>query len=318
MPRRLLFSLKITSRSLASLSPSQTKTPQPHSSPGIFPFAVDAPDGSCEADMVEEQRVVNDFVEVEAEHSFCRHLEQDHVDFYGSSEGPLHLNHPPESITKNKKRERIVSPHHLLSITEEDLKRTEQENFLKVACGQEDLHFSDTEDLSSSSDPARFVAVDGPDGTSDDTLKDDLAEIEHWIEDAALKEDRSFVQKIHAQQTDAARIYAVEAPDGTSDDVQANEYEAAQDIIEHEAHLHDPAFVAVLHHEQQQIQRIFAIDGPDGTSDDFLQNEVHQIEDIIDHAAKHEDKDEVLRVHEEVKDLKETMSKNFPGPFDVP
>jgi len=76
--------------------------------------------------------------------------------------------------------------------------------------------------------------------------------------------------------------------------------------------------VAVLHHEQQQIQRIFAIDGPDGTSDDFLQNEVHQIEDIIDHAAKHEDKDEVLRVHEEVKDLKETMSKNFPGPFDVP
>eukprot|EP00977_Amphora_coffeiformis_P010064 scaffold2353_cov167-Amphora_coffeaeformis.AAC.55 len=316
VPQRLLYSLKTTSRCLASIPSSQTTSPPP-STRGIFPFAVDAPDGSCEADSAEEQRIVNDFVEVEAEHAFCKRLEEDHVDFYGPLDGPLHLTHPPESMEKMK-RGKLVSPQHLLAITEEDLTRIKRENFLKVGCGQEDLHFCSTEDSSASNDPAKFVAVDGPDGTADDTLKEDLEEINHLIEEAALKEDRDFVERLHAQQADAARIYAVEAPDGTPDDAQAKEYEAAQDIVEREAHLHDPAFVAVLHYEQQQIERIYAVDSPDGMSDDLLLEELHQIEDIIDHAAEYEDKDEVRRVHQEVKDLKETMSKNLPDPFDKP
>lgn len=314
--QRVLFPLKPTHcRCMATLPPTSRVSNPPIN---IFPFAVDAADGTCEAvDAAEEQRVVNNFVEKEAEHAFCRHMEEDHVDFYGPSDGPLHATHPQEVLIK-KKTHGKVSPQHLLAITPEDVVRTERENFMKVAVHLEDLQFC-SQEVPSSSNPARFVAVDGPDGTPDDILQDDLAEVDHLIDEAAELEDAIFVKELHAKQEEAARIYAVESPDGTSDAARADEYEAVEDIVEYEAHMRDPAFVAVLHHEQQQIARIFAVESPDGTSDDAVEEDIHQIEEIIDHAAQYEDKEEVLQVHQEVEELKKTMSNSFPkGPFDLP
>ena len=104
VPRFLVKGTRNNLRSLAGLTspppPTQPNNPPP---PPPFPsYAVEAPDGTCEqVDAAEEQRVVNDFVEVEAEHAFTRHLEQDHVDFYGPATGPLQATHPPV-LSRNK------------------------------------------------------------------------------------------------------------------------------------------------------------------------------------------------------------------------
>lgn len=317
VPRFLVKGTNNNLRSLAGMTSPPSPTQPNNPPPAPFPYAVDAPDGTCEqVDAAEEQRVVNDFVEVEADHAFTRHLEEDHVDFFGPATGPLQATHPP--VLSRNKRQDEVSPQHLLAVTPEDVARMEKEQFLKVAVCLEDLHFTPHED-EHKNDPAHFRAVDAPDGTTDDTVQKDLDEVEHWITDAAEHEDKEFVEKLHAEQADAARIFAVETPDGTPDEAVKQDLAEVEHWIKEAAEHEDKEFVQRLHAQQEQAARVFAVDSPDGTPDDAIEEDMHCIEEIIDYAAEHEDEEEILRVHKENEEIKETLSQNFPkGPFNLP
>lgn len=241
---------KISHRCLASLPSQQTPTDIP--GPILHPFAVDASDGTCEElDAVEAQRVVDDFVQVEADHSFLRHLEEDHVDFYGLSDGPLNALHPPV-LSRNKRSDKV---QHLLAVTPEDLARSEREQYMKVAVCLEDLQGFGPDTMKSVlDDPCHYAAVDGPDGTPDDIVRHDMEEVEHWIEDAAIREDKNFVDQLHAQQADAARFYAIDSPDGTPDAAIKDEMHYIEEIIEYAAEHEDKEEVLRMHKENEEIK----------------------------------------------------------------
>ena len=304
-------------RTLSTLPPHQGSSTS--SSPPPPLFAVEAPDGTCpEVDALEDQRVVNDLVAEEANHRLEQHLLEDHVDFYGPAQGPLHALHPPDLRPPTV----VVDAQHLLAVSETDIQRTERDNYAKVATRLEDLHFGpyDTHATSPLEDPAHYAAVESPDGTPDDVVQHDLEEVEHLIDEAAATEDKAFVAKLHQQQAEAAQTFAVEAPDGTSDAMRDEDLHTVDAIIDTEARLHDPTVQAATQRrvQREMAQKIYAVDAPDGTSDAMDSEDQHAVEDWIAHAASHEDKDEIRRIHNETQDLLDTLGQISPkNPFDV-
>jgi hypothetical protein len=81
-------------------------------------------------------------------------------------------------------------------------------------------------------DARYFYGVDAPDGESDWHVHEEMQEINHIIEDAAVLEDKDEVMRRHEMKAEAARIFAVDAPDGDPDGHVQEEVHEVQHIID--------------------------------------------------------------------------------------
>jgi hypothetical protein len=99
---------------------------------------------------------------------------------------------------------------------------------------------------------SKVFAVDAPDGTSDARIKEEMAEIQHIIDDAAVHEDAA---DIVLQRTLNARVFAVDAPDGIADGGVKEEMAEVQHMIEDAANLEDPRSIRYQHDAQRAIHK---------------------------------------------------------------
>lgn len=106
--------------------------------------------------------------------------------------------------------------------------------------------------------------METPDGTPDEAVKQDLAEVEHWIKEAAEHEDKEFVQRLHAQQEQAARVFAVDSPDGTPDDAIEEDMHCIEEIIDYAAEHEDEEEILRVHKENEEIKETLSQNFPKG------------------------------------------------------
>ena len=92
----------------------------------------------------------------------------------------------------------------------------------------------------------RTIAVDAPDGTSDDFVAHEMEEIAHIIDDAAIHEDQEPILKQRAADEANRKVFGVDAPDGTSDAIMAEDMIVVKEIIEGSA-LHKNKNEAMRH-----------------------------------------------------------------------
>jgi hypothetical protein len=133
---------------------------------------------------------------------------------------------------------------------------------------------------------ARFYGVDAPDGESDWHVQEEMQEINHIIDDAAVLEDKDEVMRRHKMEAETASIFAVDAPDGESDGYVnkhlEEEMQEIKNIIDFAAVTEDKDAVMQRH---KMKEGIYAVDAPDGDSDGHVQEELHEIQRIIDSAS---------------------------------
>lgn len=99
---------------------------------------------------------------------------------------------------------------------------------------------------------AKVFAVDAPDGTADGRIQEEMLEIQHIIEDAAVHEDAA---DIMLQRTLNAKVFAVDAPDGEADGGIQEELAEVKNMIEDAAVLEDPRSVRYQHDAQRAIRK---------------------------------------------------------------
>jgi hypothetical protein len=252
------FSTVVPPQHSTTLSPPSHNSNHPSSSslppPSLLStYAVEAPDGTNqELESRLEQDIVNEYVEVEAEHSFCQHCLENHIDFVGPVGGPVKALHPMD--LRKPVMASPVDANHLLAVTPEDIARAELEEYERVAVCLEDLHFGPyPSNMRTNENPDQYAGVESPDGTPDYICKDDLAEVDHLIEEAAKTEDKAFVKELHAQQEEMTRIIAVDAPDGESDGNAQTNVAIVQDIIEQASQRENADEIRTVHQENQAI-----------------------------------------------------------------
>lgn len=83
----------------------------------------------------------------------------------------------------------------------------------------------------------RIFAVDAPDGTPDGYRQEDMQEIKHIIDEAALHEDGEAISQQRAAAAENRKLLGVDAPDGQPDAVDFEALEQAKRIIEKAAKL---------------------------------------------------------------------------------
>jgi len=101
----------------------------------------------------------------------------------------------------------------------------------------------------------KTYAVDAPDGYPDAYSKEELLEVEHIIEDAALHEDKDMVRRLHKEQEEASKIYAVDSPDGTADANIEEELEEIKHIVDDAAAWEDKDSVVRMHKAEDKIRK---------------------------------------------------------------
>jgi hypothetical protein len=99
---------------------------------------------------------------------------------------------------------------------------------------------------------AKVFAVDAPDGTADGRMQEEMREIQHIIDDAAIHEDAS---DIVLQRSLNAKVFAVDAPDGQADGGIQEELIEVQHMIKDAAVLEDPRSVRYQHDAQRAIRK---------------------------------------------------------------
>jgi hypothetical protein len=99
---------------------------------------------------------------------------------------------------------------------------------------------------------SRAFAVDAPDGTPDGRIQEELREVEHIIEDAALHEDAADIVR---QRQLNARVFAVDAPDGQPDGGLQEDLAEVRHIIDDAAVLEDSKTIQYQHDAQRAVHK---------------------------------------------------------------
>jgi hypothetical protein len=132
-----------------------------------------------------------------------------------------------------------------------------------------------------------YYGVDAPDGEGDWHVREEMQEIKHIIDNAAVLEDKDEVMRRHKMEAEAAaQIYAVDAPDGESDGYVKEHLNAEMQLK-----------TSILQQVRLDAQDFHGVDAPDGVGDWHVREEIQEVSHIIDDAAILEDKDEVVRRH---------------------
>lgn len=141
----------------------------------------------------------------------------------------------------------------------------------------------------------RSFAVDAPDGMPDGYQQEELKEINHIIEEAALREDGDAIMRERAAVADNRRAMGVDAPDGQPDAVDYEDLEQAKEIIMKAAEFKE--LILQQRELDRQNGQVLGVDAPDGEPDSLNQEELLAIKYIIDEAAKHEDREKIDYSH---------------------
>jgi hypothetical protein len=95
-------------------------------------------------------------------------------------------------------------------------------------------------------------AVDAPDGESDGHVQEEMAEIRHILDDAALFEN---ADEILREREINARVFAVDAPDGNPDGRDQEELVEVRHIIDDASTGEDASSIRYQHAAQDQIRK---------------------------------------------------------------
>lgn len=134
----------------------------------------------------------------------------------------------------------------------------------------------------------KVFAVDAPDGLPDGFQQEELQEIGHIIDEAALHEDGDAILE---NRVAGSKVLGVDAPDGEPDAVTLDEMNEVNRIIEKAAELKD----VILQQREldRQNRQVIGVDAPDGVPDSLNKEELLAIKYIIDEAAKFNSKNKL-------------------------
>lgn len=107
-------------------------------------------------------------------------------------------------------------------------------------------------------DSNRIFAVDAPDGEPDANEKEDIVDINHWIDEAKMYEDKTLVderQLMEELKKDGNRFLAVNAPDGESDGHFVEEQIEIENIIKDAAVHEDKETIEMTHYVDKEIRK---------------------------------------------------------------
>lgn len=143
------------------------------------------------------------------------------------------------------------------------------------------------------------IAVDAPDGTSDDLEQGEKRYIQHIIDEAALHENQDTIRLQRAADAANRKVLAVDGPDGIPEQATlADDRHAVDEIIEEAAKLENQKAFREKRAADAANRKVLAVDGPDGIPEQAERNEeLHVLDEILEEAALHEDKAKVEWSH---------------------
>jgi hypothetical protein len=270
-------------------------------------FAVDAPDGTSDAQAKANIDAVNDIINFAATHEDYDKVVNQH-----------------QQARFERARARKTFAVDAPDGTPDDLiKRTKEEvdEIINYAATHEDYDKVVNQHQQARFERARArktFAVDAPDGTPDDLIKRTKEEVEEIINYAAAHEDIDMINKKHelveAEHEMDLKILAIDAPDGTADDAVKRNLKEVEQIIEYAAAHEDIDMITKQHElqaaEQAANSKIFAVDGPDGSADYQLKEGLKEVDQIIDFAATHEDVKMINYRHEIEQAVREERARD--------
>ena len=107
----------------------------------------------------------------------------------------------------------------------------------------------------------KIYAVDAPDGETDGHINEEMEEITHIIDDAAVLEDTDAVKREHQMAEELnKKIFAVDAPDGETDGHINEEMEEITHIIDDAAVLEDKQAIIRKHALETAVRKEHAKD----------------------------------------------------------
>lgn len=192
---------------------------------------------------------------------------------------------------------------------EANMDRSEVKKIIDFASQHEDTekvleeHQKDREDRKRA---MKILAVDGPDGISDDEVMIDQNAVDKIIDSAADNEDIAAIHRQHEEEeqtrTESLKTFAVDGPDGMTDDEMLDDSEAVMNMIDFAAE-HENAYKVLKEHQldddiRAESEKVIAVDAPDGISDDEVKIDMEAVENIIEFASEHEDAEKINSRHE--------------------
>jgi hypothetical protein len=253
-------------------------------------FAVDAPDGTSDAQAKANHDAVNDIINYAANHEdYDKVIEQ----------------HQQARFERARARKTFAvdapdgSPDANLDAVNDIINyAADHEDYDKVVKQHQQARFERAR-------ARKTFAVDAPDGSPDDLLRRSKEEVDEIINYAAAHEDIDMINKQHAlveaEHEMDLKILAVDAPDGTPDDAIKRNLKEVEQIIEYAATHEDVDMINKEHElveaEHEMDQKILAVDAPDGTPDDAVKRNLKEVEQIIEYAATHENVDMINKQH---------------------
>jgi hypothetical protein len=259
-------------------------------------FAVDAPDGTPDFELSKNQSEVKQIIDFAAEHEdvdkVIRSHQKDRKDHARAMK--TFAVDAPDGMSDDEMRVEMKYVDDIIEYA------AEHENV-------KDVNKRHTAESAEHDQDLKVLAVDAPDGTSDDEFKVDMEAVDRIIYVAADNEDTAEVLKRHKEEEEEhaqdLKIFAVDAPDGFSDDEAMVEMEAVEHIIDVAAESEDAVKVLKRHREEADERarglKTIAVDAPDGISDDEMWVDMEAVDNIIDFAAEHEDVAKVNKQHEQ-------------------
>jgi hypothetical protein len=101
----------------------------------------------------------------------------------------------------------------------------------------------------------KTYAVDAPDGESDGHIQEELLEIKHIIDDAAVLEDKDAILRQRKLAAENKKTFAVDAPDGTSTGQIKEQMAEVRHIIDDAAVLEDKKKIEYKHKMDSAVRK---------------------------------------------------------------
>jgi len=185
--------------------------------------------------------------------------EEDYYDGHLLADQLEYLDDMIEKTAKMEEQMKELQEQHAMAVTQAGVKWMDaaeiDELFKSSTQKKQELaaQMAELKELMASA--RKTFAVDAPDGESDWHLKDEMAEINHIIDDAAVLEDKIAVLKLRKEQEEAVKTFAVDAPDGEPDARLKEELDELNHIIDDAAALEDKEAVLKKHKLESKLQK---------------------------------------------------------------